>query len=160
MLRFTIKTESIEIVRDTAIERRNLSKAQRVDIVLRSDDLIGKIRNQAKENQGTRNDLTSRSLDPKVKQYSTRKKLADIAGISESTMKRVMRAKKEDEELYKKVVSGEVSPKKSQKICGQHPQVRTIKVACKQKFRRHCFLRRDLLSPSEKAIEIRPVSCL
>lgn len=73
MLRFTIKTESIEIVRDTAIERRNLSKAQRVDIVLRSDDLIGKIRNQAKENQGTRNDLTSRSLDPKVKQYSTRK---------------------------------------------------------------------------------------
>ena len=143
MLRFTIKTESIEIVRDTAIERRNLSKAQRVDIVLRSDDLIGKIRNQAKENQGTRNDLTSRSLDPKVKQYSTRKKLADIAGIS-----------------YKKVVSGEVSPKKSQKICGQHLQVRTIKVACKQKFRRHCFLRRDLLSPSEKAIEIRPVSCL
>lgn len=31
-------------------------------------------------------------------------------------MKRVMRAKKEDEELYKKVVSGEVSPKKSERI--------------------------------------------
>ncbi|GAA2917292.1 ParB/RepB/Spo0J family partition protein [Enterococcus pseudoavium] len=110
------KSESIEFVRDTAIERRNLTPVQRADIVLRSDDLIGKIRNQAKENQGARNDLTSRSSDPKVKQYSTRKKLADIAGISESTMKRVMRAKKEDEELYKKVVSGEVSPKKSERI--------------------------------------------
>ncbi len=114
------KTQSIEFVRDTAIERRNLSDAQRADIVLRSLDLIEKISEKSKRRQmeGLRKGKKSpsRPRDPNGKPKSTRKQLADIAGVSESTMKRVMRAKKEDDELYKKVVSGEVSPKKAERI--------------------------------------------
>lgn len=40
--------QSIKFARDTAIERRQLSNAQRVDIVFKSKDLISSIEEKAK----------------------------------------------------------------------------------------------------------------
>ncbi|MGO3073641.1 MAG: ParB N-terminal domain-containing protein [Pseudolactococcus laudensis] len=45
------KSQSISFVRDTAIERRSLTSAQRIDIILRSSDLIDEIVEKAKNNQ-------------------------------------------------------------------------------------------------------------
>lgn len=110
------KTQTVNFVRDTAIERRNLTPAQRADIVLKSSDLVESIEAKARENQGKRKDLTSGPAGHDVEKGKTRKQLTDIAGVGEGTMQRMMRAKKEDEELYEKVVKGEVSPWKSETI--------------------------------------------
>ena len=100
------KSESIEFVRDTAIERRNLSKAQRVDIVLRSEDLVSSLVKQAKVNQGKRNDLTSRPDGPKVN-LQTNENLAEIAGVGPMTVKRMKKIKREAPDVYEEVVKGD-----------------------------------------------------
>ena len=115
------KTQAINFVRDTAIERRNLTPAQRADIVLRSSDLVESIEAKARENQkeyygNQYKKVDSWSVDHKSTTVNKRKQLADIAGVGESTMKRMMRAKKEDEQLYERVVSGDISPRKSDDI--------------------------------------------
>ena len=45
------KDEALKFVRDTAVERRNLTANQRLDIVLNAKDLIGDIQERAKEKQ-------------------------------------------------------------------------------------------------------------
>ena len=110
------KSEAIEFVRDTAVERRNLSKQQIIDIVLNSEEIVSEIQERARENQGKRNDLTSGSIDPQVKtkpdtipKTNTAEELAKLADTSSATIKRSKKLKKENPEGYKKVLDGESS---------------------------------------------------
>lgn len=100
------KSQSINFVRDTAIERRSLTSAQRIDIILRSSDLIDEIAEKTKSNQGKRNDLTSGSGDPEVNK-ETNVKLAELANTSKASVTRMKKVKNESPELYKQVVNGE-----------------------------------------------------
>ena len=101
------KSQSINFVRDTAIERRSLTSAQRIDIILRSSDLIDEILEKSKSNQGKRNDLTSGSSEPEVKNERTNVKLAELANTSKASIVRMKKVKKESPELYEQVVKGE-----------------------------------------------------
>lgn len=100
------KSQSINFVRDTAIERRNLTSAQRIDIILRSSDLIDEIVGQAKSNQGKRNDITSGSAEPEVEK-ETNVKLAELANTSKASVQRMKKVKNDSPELYEQVVKGE-----------------------------------------------------
>ena len=79
-------------MRDTAIERRSLTSAQRIDIILRSSDLIDEIAGQAESNKGKRNDLTSGSAEPEVNK-ETNIKLAELANTSKASVQRMKKVK-------------------------------------------------------------------
>ena len=100
------KSKSINFVRDTAIERRSLTSAQRIDIILRSSDLIDEIVEKAKANQGKRNDITSGSAEPEVEK-ETNVKLAELAKTSKASVQRMKKVKNESPDLYEQVVKGE-----------------------------------------------------
>src|SRR5699024_1770423 len=69
------KSEAIEFVRDTAVERRNLSKQQIIDIVLNSEEIVSEIQERARESKSAGNklgaDKTNKnaqgSIDPQPK---------------------------------------------------------------------------------------------
>lgn len=63
------KSEALKFVRDTAVKRRSLNANQKLNIVLNTKDLIDDLQERAKTNQGTRNDLTFSSAEPKVKKH-------------------------------------------------------------------------------------------
>ena len=106
------KSESIEFVRDTAIERRNLSKAQRVDIVLRTSDLINAIEEEAQKRargsfKGNQYRVVEESTGADTKKGKTDDILADIAGVGSMTVTRMKKIKREAPEIYEQVVKGE-----------------------------------------------------
>lgn len=100
-----------DFVRDTAIERRSLTSAQRIDIILRSSDLIDEIVGQAKERQlkGVKSETPLAPSEHEVKTGRTDQKLADIAGVGKMTVTRMKKVKRESPELYEQVVKGEKS---------------------------------------------------
>lgn len=98
---------AIAFVRDTAIERRNLTNAQKIDIALRSSELIDEIEKKAKEREVGGKKVT---LDPngtRVKGGRTNEKLGEIVGTSKNSIARMKKVKKESPSLYKEVVKGE-----------------------------------------------------
>ena len=105
--------EAIEFVRDTAIERRNITKVQRVDIILRSEDLISEIKRSAKENQLNalkKGDSPSVPMGTDVKEKKrTSQVIADMAGSSKTTVNRLTAIRKESPEVYEEVISGKKS---------------------------------------------------
>ncbi|WP_338499909.1 ParB N-terminal domain-containing protein [Staphylococcus capitis] len=100
------KSEALKFVRDTAVKRRSLNANQKLNIVLNTKDLIDDLQERAKTNQGTRNDLTFSSAEPKVKKTPVHenKEIADLAGVSTSTVMRAKKVKREDPETYEKVI--------------------------------------------------------
>lgn len=107
------KSQSINFVRDTAIERRNLTSAQRIDIILRSSDLIDEIVGQAKSNQNGSfkgNQFKKVVLESKDSDTTTGRtniKLAELAKTSMASVQRMRKVKNESPELYDQVVKGE-----------------------------------------------------
>ncbi len=106
------KSQSINFVRDTAIERRSLTSAQRIDIVLRSSDLIDEIVEKAKNNQNGSfkgnqfKKVVSGSMDPDTNK-ETNVKLAELAKTSKASVQRMKKVKNESPELYEQVIKGE-----------------------------------------------------
>lgn len=113
------RVEMLKFVRDTAVERRNLTKAQILNIVLSTDDLVGDLEARAKENKqkamskahknnpNHKNDSLE-SQEPQLsKPQNTNAELGKIAGVSKATVQRAKRVKKENPEAYEKVVKGE-----------------------------------------------------
>lgn len=129
------KDEALKFVRDTAVERRNLTANQRLNIVLNAKDLIGDIQERAKEKQkksieyAHKNNPNHRfsSAEPNLSKTESRKKdrlvikerskpnqssapvhenkeLAELAGVSKSTVMRAKKVKREDPETYEKVI--------------------------------------------------------
>ena len=100
--------EAIKFVTDTAVERRNLTKEQKVDIIFRSELLIKGIEDEAKKRIKS-GKSTLASSEAEVAKGRTSTKIAEMAGTSRATVNRMKKVKTEDPELYNKVVTGEES---------------------------------------------------
>lgn len=106
-------SEAIKFVVDTAVNRRNLTEAQRLDIVLNSEDVIAEIVERAKENIGGdgSNQYSKKQLgstEPNSKTpTNTNNEIGKLAGVSKSTVVRAKKVKNENPEAYQKVVKGE-----------------------------------------------------
>lgn len=110
------ETKAIEFVVDTAVERRNLTKEQKLDIVLRSDDLISGLKEKAKINSlsNLNNAPLSRgTTGPHRESGKTDDKLGEMAGVSGRTVRRMRKVKNEDPEKYKEVLDGKKSIRKA-----------------------------------------------
>ena len=115
------ESEAIKFVRDTAIERRHLTKEQILNIVLNSEELVSDIQTRAKENKVSAMKVAhkdnpnhpSDSLGSKEPQLSkptnTNEEIGKLAGVSKATVTRAKKIKKENPEAYEKVVQGESS---------------------------------------------------
>ena len=113
------ESEAIKFVRDTAIERRHLTKEQRLNIVLNSEELVSDIQTRAKENKVSAMKVAhkdnpnhpSDSLGPREPKLSkptnTNEELGKIAGVGKSTVVRAKKVKRENPEAYEKVIKGE-----------------------------------------------------
>lgn len=113
------KDEALKFVRDTAVKRRNLTKAQILNIVLSTDDLVGDLQARAKENQKKsievadqanpkKQNIGLESKEPNpIMTTNTNEELGKIAGVSKATVQRAKKVKKENLEAYEKVVKGE-----------------------------------------------------
>ncbi|OCX37186.1 ParB N-terminal domain-containing protein [Staphylococcus haemolyticus] len=132
------KDEALKFVRDTAVERRNLTTNQKLNIVLNAKDLIGDIQERAKEkrrkalekankNNPNHNNNGFSSAEPKPSKTNSHEKeetvmteefkpskpstpvhenkeLAELAGVSTSTVMRAKKVKREAPEVYEKVI--------------------------------------------------------
>lgn len=100
------KDEALKFVRDTAVKRRNLSANQRLNVMLNAKDLIDDLQERAKANQGKRNDLTFGSPELKVNKTPVHenKKIAEMVGVSPSTVMRAKKVKNENPEAYEEVI--------------------------------------------------------
>lgn len=113
-LAYGTKEEVMEWMLDIQLGRRNLSPIQRIAVAEKYRPIYEK---QAKERQGTRNDLKNnftanlpQSSNTKERNPTTDKKLSDIAGVSEKTYR--MGAKvlnSSNENVKQRVLSGETS---------------------------------------------------
>ena len=107
------ESEAIKFVVDTAVNRRNLTEAQRLNIVLNSEDVIAEIVKRARKNlsEGAKstNDNRLGSVEPKRKitPTNTGEEIGKLAGVSRSTVIRAKKVRKENPEAYQKVVNGE-----------------------------------------------------
>lgn len=115
-LAYETKEEVMEWMLDIQLGRRNLSPIQRIAITEKYRPIYEK---QAKENQGTRNDLKnnitvnlpqSLSNSNENRNPTTAEKLASVAGVSEKTYRMGAKILNSDNEKVKeKVLSGEMS---------------------------------------------------
>lgn len=113
-LAYDTKEEVMEWMLDIQLGRRNLSPIQRIAVAEKYRPIYER---QAKENQGTRNDLKPnftanlpQSSNKQERNPTTDKKLSDIAGVSEKTYRmgaKVLNSNNED--VKQRVLSGETS---------------------------------------------------
>lgn len=110
--------EEIKFVRDTAIERRSLTPAQRMHIVLSTEELVNSIFEEGEQarvegnkkgglikNNGGLASTEAKAQNP----HSSSRKLAEIAGTSKSQIDRMRKIKNESPENYEQVVNGDKS---------------------------------------------------
>lgn len=99
MVEAETKAEVMQWMLDIQLGRRNLSPIQRIAVAEKYRPIYEK---QAKENQGTRNDLTNDNIVPDLAQSKKEKtseenktnvKLAKIAGVGTGTIVRYNRVK-------------------------------------------------------------------
>ena len=100
--------EAIKFVTDTAVERRNLTKEQKVDIILKSEVLIKGIEDEAKKRIKS-GKSTLGPIGPKVDKGRTNEKIAELAGTSKNTVTRMKKVKREDPEKYQEILDGKKS---------------------------------------------------
>ena len=102
-MQFTSRDEARAWIIRNQFGRRNLSAYDRSVLALKLKPIIAE---QAKETQGTRNDICQKS----DKSTDTKKELAKIAGVSHDTIYKVEAIEKSnDEKLKEQVRSGDVS---------------------------------------------------
>lgn len=122
--------DAVKFATTTAVNRRNLTPAQRIDIALRCTELLDEIKRKAKENQlsSLKNQETSSvSMETNDKETGrVSKQIADISKTSRATVNRLLRIKREDEQKYDEVVKGEKS------IRGAHDELPSVKAKAKK----------------------------
>ena len=105
------ESEAIKFVVDTAVNRRNLTEAQRLNIVLNSEDVIAEIveNNKNRQLSGLKNQNSSLgSVEPNDKiPTNTNEEIGKLAGVSRATVNRAKKVRRENPEAYQKVVNGE-----------------------------------------------------
>ena len=97
------ESEAIKFVRDTAVERRNLSDAQRRAVVFNSQELVSEIRERAKESKvsNLKQNSPKGSIDPHGKptpKTNTSKELAKLSKSSEAQVRRHAKLRRENPE--------------------------------------------------------------
>lgn len=108
------ESEAISFVRDTAVERRHLTDAQRLNIILNSEDVIAEIVERAKESKkqgvvagGKARHSAQGSAEPKAEiPTNTNEVIGKLAGVSRATVNRAKKVRRENPEAYEKVVKG------------------------------------------------------
>ena len=110
------ESEAIKFVRDTAIERRHLTDAQRLNVILNSEDIISELQDKARENslKNLKQNEPTGSEEPvgksaKKEDTRTNTELGKLAGVSKSTVVRAKKLKNENPEAYEKVIKGDSS---------------------------------------------------
>ena len=109
-----MKSDVMEWMINTQLGRSNLSPIQRIAVAEKYRPIYEK---QAKERQGTRNDLKNnftvnlpQTSNTKDCNPTTDKKLSGIAGVSEKTFRMGVKVLKSDnEDIKQRVLSGETS---------------------------------------------------
>lgn len=104
--------EQLEFVRDTAIEVKELSPAEKHKIFTNAEVLIKDIYEKGKKNRTGRPPLNNKSgsLDPHLKKHNTSEEVAKVIGTGSATVKRLNKVKKENPDLYEEVVKGNKTP--------------------------------------------------
>ena len=106
------ESEAIKFVRDTAVERRNLSDAQRRAVVFNSQELVSEIQERARENKqnamkvaresnpNNRSNNSLGSIDPQQlkPKTNTSKELAKLSKSSEAQVRRHAKLRRENPE--------------------------------------------------------------
>ena len=107
--------EEIKFVRDTAIERRNLTPAQRLNIVLETEEVINSIyaEGRKKMSVGGKKKKVSSMDESREQPHNSVKKIAEMAKVSKAQVNRIKKLKKENPDAYKEVVEGNKSLRKS-----------------------------------------------
>lgn len=101
------KDEAVAFVRDTAIERRNITVEQRVDIVLRSEELISELEKEAKSRMGGDKKSEEYKKSPGSREPNgkrTNEAIADMAGTSKTSVVRMKKIKREAPDIYEEVI--------------------------------------------------------
>lgn len=106
------EAEALQRMSDSAVLRRSLTPGQRAAIVLEFAELVEKLREKAREQQGKRTDLLPELA--KSEQKHTHVALAEKAGIGKSSMQYLMAVQRDEPELFEKVKSGEYTINKAQ----------------------------------------------
>lgn len=101
------KEASVAFVRDTAVERRSLTAAQRIDVVLKSEELLGTLTKTARENSLRNLKQNSSSTTSNDLIGSSSQKLAEVAKSSSTMVSRMQRLKRESPDKYSEVVAGD-----------------------------------------------------
>ena len=107
------RTEAKAWIIERQLARRNLTPYQKTQLALAFEPMM---REEAKERQGTRNDLLNipQNSAESPKERETRERVAKIGGISRDTVSRVKKIDAvADEDMKKKLESGEMSVNKA-----------------------------------------------
>ena len=114
--------EAIKFIRDTAIERRSLTPAQRLNIVLETEEVINSIYAKGKEARlegnkkgaSVTNKTALSSMDERPKQpHNSVEQIAEMAKVSKAQVNRIKKLKRENPDAYKEVIEGNKSLRKS-----------------------------------------------
>lgn len=109
------KEQSIEFVRDTAVNRRNLTPVQKADVMLKSEDIINELEQAAKKRQAEYHgnrfdskkvDLAQHCAKSKKRKPRTTDKIGSLVGISGRNIQKLNKVRKEAPHDYSQVVSG------------------------------------------------------
>ena len=109
------KEQSIEFVRDTAVNRRNLTPVQKADVMLKSEDIINELEQAAKKRQAEYHgnrfdskkvDFSSREEKSKSSKINNTEQIGKMAGLSGTSVSRMKKIKRESPDKYQEVVSG------------------------------------------------------
>lgn len=126
------KEQSIEFVRDTAVNRRNLTPVQKADVMLKSEDIINELEQAAKKRQAEYHgnqyeespnvDLATRGAKSKKRKPRTMDQIGSLVGLSGRSVQRLKKVRKEAPDKYQEVVSGDKPIKTAYK---ELPSVKT-----------------------------------
>lgn len=116
--------DAVKFATTTAVNRRNLTPAQRIDIALRCTELLDEIKRKAMERMMSGTLVSKESRVEETGRVS--KQIADISKTSRATVNRLLRIKREDEQKYDEVVKGEKS------IRGAHDELPSVKAKAKK----------------------------
>lgn len=107
--------DAVKFATTTAVNRRNLTTAQRVDIALRCTELLEEIKRKAKKNRNgsfkgnqytEKEAFVSRDTNS-TEPIHTSEQIADISKTSRATVNRLLKIKREDEQKYDEVIKGD-----------------------------------------------------
>jgi len=112
---FSSKGEAILWVISNQLSRRNLTDAQRVEIALKHKEILTKLGKEKMEHsRDTQAFVRIEQTPPKKTSHDTRKKIAEISGVSEAKVQKVEKVLKEgDKQTKEKMLEGDISINKA-----------------------------------------------